>query len=340
PSLLQPDDIAAVTARLRQAFAVAETAEFSVELDPSDMSADMFDGWAAAGVTRVSVGVQDFAPQVQQAINRIQTYEQTRDVVDAVRSRGVGSLNIDMLYGLPHQTVIGAAETARLVTTLGPDRVALFGYAHMPWLKKHQTMIDETVLPDDQQRFAQAQSAADALLSAGYIKIGFDHFALPHDSMAIAARAGTLNRNFQGYTVDRHDALIGLGASAIGRLPQGYVQNVVATHDYQHRALAGADLIARGVAFTADDRLRGHVIERLMCDFIMDFTQLRHRFGAAAEPVIQQAIAFAAADSNGLVNLMPDALSVTEAGRPFVRNVAAVFDAYLAQDPARYSKAI
>jgi len=340
PSMLAADDIASVTALLRRSFNVTETVEFSVELDPSDMEPAKFDAWAAAGLTRASIGVQDFDPQVQAAINRLQSFDQTRTVVEAMRSRGVASINIDMLYGLPHQTVAGAIDTARQVVSLQPERIALFGYAHVPWIKKHQSMIDDKVLPDSQQRFAQATAAADVLRAAGYVNIGFDHFALPHDAMALAAAAGTLQRNFQGYTVDAHDALIGLGASAIGRLPQGYVQNIVATGEYERHALAGTGTVARGLAFTADDKLRGHAIERLMCDFRLSFAELRQRFGAAAEPVICEAVTFAMEDTKGLATLQPGTLVITDAGRPFVRTVASTFDAYLAQDSARYSKAI
>ena len=340
PSLLAADDIAQVTALLRSVFNVTPSAEFSVELDPSDMADAKFDAWAAAGLTRASIGVQDFDPKVQVAINRLQSFEQTKVVVDAMRSRGVGSVNIDMLYGLPHQTIEGAASTARQVVSLRPDRVALFGYAHVPWIKKHQTMIEEASLPDSQARFAQANAAADVLRAAGYVSIGFDHFALPHDSMAKSAVDGTLQRNFQGYTVDEHDALIGLGASAIGRLPQGYIQNVVATGDYQRRALSGEGTVAKGIALTDDDRLRGYAIERLMCDFQVDFNALRQRFGGAAEPVICEAVAMAMEDQNGHITMRPGVMEVTAAGRPFVRSYAARFDAYLAQDTARYSKAV
>lgn len=340
PSLLAAEDVAAVTALIRSTFNVQPTAEFSVELDPSDMEDAKFDAWAAAGLTRASIGVQDFDPKVQVAINRLQSFDQTKVVVDAMRSRGVGSVNIDMLYGLPHQTIEGAAATARQVVSLRPDRVALFGYAHVPWIKKHQTMIAEDALPDSQARFAQAAAAADVLRAAGYIAIGFDHFALPHDGMAKASVDGSLQRNFQGYTVDAHDALIGLGASAIGRLPQGYVQNVVATGDYQRRAMSGEGTVARGIALSDDDRLRGFVIERLMCDFEVDFVALRQRFGAAAEPVICEAVALAMEDQRGFVTMRPGLLQVTMAGRPFVRTLAARFDAYLADDTARYSKAV
>lgn len=340
PSLLEPGDIAATSRMLRDAFHVAEDVEFSVELDPNDMAAEKYGAWADAGLSRVSIGVQDFDPQVQAAINRIQTYEQTRHVVEAVRAVGVRSLNIDMLYGLPHQTVAGAADTARQVASLRPERVALFGYAHVPWMKKHQGMIDDKALPDSIERFRQNEAAAAELVAQGYERIGFDHFALGHDRLALASRAGHLRRNFQGYTADQHDALIGLGASAIGRLPQGYVQNVVSTHEYQRRALDGAGAVERGVALTRDDHVRGHAIERLLCDFTLDFAALRSAFGADANAVVEDAVAIAMNDEHGIARLLPGRLEVTDRGRPFVRSIAAGLDAYFGVGGARYSKAV
>ena len=211
PSLLEPDDIAATSKLLRDTFDFAAEVEFSVELDPNDMAEEKYGAWSRAGMTRASIGVQDFNPQVQAAINRIQTYEQTRRVVESVRAVGVQSLNIDMLYGLPHQTVAGAADTARQVASMRPERVALFGYAHVPWMKKHQSMIDEKALPNSAERFLQSEAAAAELIVRGYKRVGFDHFALPHDRLAIASRSGRLRRNFQGYTADQHDAPIGMG---------------------------------------------------------------------------------------------------------------------------------
>ena len=340
PSLLVSEDVTRVSALLREAFTFADDVTFSVELDPNDMSDDRYAAWGAAGLNRASIGVQDFDPKVQAAINRIQTFEQTRHVVDSVRALGVTSLNIDMLYGLPHQTLEGAVATARQVASLRPERIALFGYAHVPWMKKHQAMIDEASLPNSLERYRQSQAAAAELLANGYQPIGFDHFALPHDSLAIASRTGRLHRNFQGYTVDEHDALIGLGASAIGRLPQGHIQNVVATHEYERRALAGTGAVEKGVALSEDDNVRGYAIERLLCDFALDFGDLRSRFGQAAEPVIDDAVNFAMGDQNGLSNLLPGRLEVTDQGKPFVRTVAAALDAYLQVGGARYSKAV
>lgn len=340
PSLMSAEDIVKTSQTLRAAFNFSDDVEFSVELDPNDMSEEKYGAWATAGMTRASIGVQDFDPQVQAAINRIQTVDQTRLVVEGVRAVGVKSLNIDMLYGLPHQTVAGAKETARQVAAMRPERIALFGYAHVPWMKKHQNMIDEKSLPDALERFRQSHAAADELMANGYERVGFDHFALPTDRLAIASRTGTLHRNFQGYTVDHHDALIGLGASAIGRLPQGHVQNVIATHEYQRRAISGEGILDRGVAFTPDDLVRGEAIERLLCDFELDFAKLQSQFGAGADPVIEDAIAAGLRDEFGLCTLVPGKLQITETGRPFVRTIAAQLDAYLDQGSARYSKAV
>jgi oxygen-independent coproporphyrinogen-3 oxidase len=319
---------------------VSEDLEFSIEIDPNDMTPDRYDGFAAAGVTRVSIGVQDFDQKVQQAINRIQTIEQTRAVVDGMRARGVHSVNLDVLYGLPFQTEASLEATVGAVLDMAPDRIALFGYAHVPWMKTHQKMIDETALPDVVSRYHQSRLVANRLIAAGYEPIGIDHFALPRDGLAVAARAGRLHRNFQGYTTDDAPALIGLGASAIGSLPQGYVQNAVPTSDYMRRAQSGGLATVRGVELSSDDRMRGHVIEQLMCNFEVDVTELQLRFGGACGPLVDDMRALYAMDGEGLVSFDGDRLAMTERGRPFVRAIASVFDAYLEAGKQRHSVAV
>lgn len=225
PTMLKPEDILALDSMLRSRFNFAEVAEISVEMDPNDLDAGRYDAFAAIGMTRASIGVQDFDEQVQKAINRDQSFEQTLRVVNEVRARGVRSVNCDVLYGLPHQTRKTVEKTIAQVLSLAPDRIALFGYAHVPWMKTHQKMIDETVLPNVTERFAQMNRGASQITAAGYTAIGIDHFALPADSLAVAAASGHMHRNFQGYTSDTASALIGLGASSIGQLPQGYVLN-------------------------------------------------------------------------------------------------------------------
>lgn len=340
PTLMTPDDIRRIGALFRRSFTFAPDAEISVEMDPNDMDEARYDALADIGMTRASLGVQDFQPEVQKAINRIQTFEQTKSVVDAVRARGVHSVNCDLLYGLPHQTLDTLAATVEQILSLDPDRIALFGYAHVPWMKKHQTMIKEDVLPDVHQRFEQSRMAARMLVEAGYEAIGIDHFAKPSDSMAVAARNGRLRRNFQGYTDDAAETLIGFGASSIGQFRQGFVQNMVATGEYQRMTHAGGLAVVRGLAFSSEDRLRGYVIERIMCDFAFSFDDLRTRFGPQADVVIGEAKFFVGQNSDGLAEIVDGLFQLTETGRLFARSVAAQFDAYLADGKGRHSIAV
>ena len=339
PTLLTPADLLALKRWLAERFAIAADAEISIEIDPNDLDDGRYDAMAEFGLTRASIGVQDFDPKVQQAINRIQTYEQTAAVVEAMRRRGVRSVNLDLLYGLPHQTEEGLARTIAMALSLAPDRAALFGYAHVPWMKPHQKMIHDAALPGRHARFAQSQLAAHLLAAAGMAPIGFDHFALPGDTLARAAAEGRLRRNFQGYTDDAADALIGLGASSIGQLPQGYVQNVTPTGDYRKAVLAGGGATARGVALTNDDRLRARVIEALLCRFAL-MPEDVGRFGQPGEALFAEAVAMARADRDGILDTNGTAVTVTERGRPFVRAIAARFDAYLDQGGARHSLAV
>lgn len=340
PTMLRPQDMVDLMADLRGCFTFADDAEISVEMDPNDLDEPRYDALARIGMTRASLGVQDFNPKVQKIINRIQTFEQTRSVVEAVRLRGVRSVNCDILYGLPYQTVATLESTVLDILSLDPDRVALFGYAHVPWMKKHQTMIPEASLPGVGERYRQMSRAAAMLLDAGYEAIGIDHFAKPADSLAVAARTGRLRRNFQGYTDDPADALIGFGASSIGELPQGYVQNMPATGEYERMAHAGGLTAVRGVAFTGEDRVRGHVIERIMCDFGFDFATVRAAFPAGAENVIGEAKLFATGDQDGICRIESGGFRVTERGKPLARSIAAVFDSYLGNGKGRHSIAV
>ncbi|MBL8583473.1 MAG: oxygen-independent coproporphyrinogen III oxidase [Rhizobiaceae bacterium] len=340
PTLLRADDMVALSEALSSSFEIPVGCEISVEIDPSDMDEARFDALARAGMTRASLGVQDFEPAVQKAINRMQSYEQTRWAVESVRERGVASVNLDVLYGLPHQTEATLTRTLEQVLTLSPDRIALFGYAHVPWFKKHQTMIDEAALPDIAARYGQAQLAARLVQAAGYVPVGLDHFSKPSDGLAQACVEGRLRRNFQGYTVDEADALIGLGASAVGRLPQGYVQNLSATGQYERALVEGGLAVARGIGFTPEDRARSFVIERLMCDFGFSGVELRDRFGPAGKVILREAQDLAAMDEDGLFLRQGDNFVVPQEARPFVRNVAARFDTYLRNGQARHSQAI
>ncbi len=340
PTMLRPQDMIDLVACLRAHFHFSDSVEISVEMDPNDLDSGRYDALAAIGMTRASLGVQDFDPKVQQAINRIQTFEQTRDAVRQVRARGVSSVNCDVLYGLPYQTLETMRETVSAIISLDPDRIALFGYAHVPWMKKHQTMIPQDALPDLYGRFAQMQQAAGQLLEAGYRQIGIDHFAKPDDGLAISEGDGSLKRNFQGYTNDTAQALIGFGASSIGQLPQGYVQNQPSTAEYRRMVEDGGLAIVRGIALDDADRLRAYAIERVMCDFALDFADLQARFGDASGAVMMEAKTFVAKDRHGLCSLENGRFVVSQAGKPFARAIAATFDHYLANGKGRHSVAV
>ncbi|WP_395774469.1 oxygen-independent coproporphyrinogen III oxidase [Agrobacterium pusense] len=340
PTMLDPQDMQDLMDCLRRHFTFGLAPEISVEMDPNDLDDSRYDALAAIGMSRASLGVQDFDDKVQKTINRIQSFEQTKSVVDAVRARGVHSVNCDILYGLPFQTCETLKTTVDQIVSLDPDRIALFGYAHVPWMKKHQSLIPEHALPDVAERYRQMTMAGEMLRQAGYSQIGIDHFARPTDTLSQAAQVGALRRNFQGYTTDTADALIGLGASSIGRLPQGYVQNMVATGEYQRMVGEGGLAAVKGIELSQDDHLRSHVIERLMCDFSIDLSDLQHRFGKVSHSVRDQAQQFAAGDRDGVVRLDADVFAVTEVGRPFVRNIAAIFDTYLGNGRGRHSVAV
>lgn len=252
---------------------------FSVEIDPTEIDRSRLDALGAAGLTRASIGVQDFDPTVQDAIGRQQGYELTRDVVQMIRETGVSSLNMDMLFGLPHQTRERMADSVQKVLSLSPDRLALYGYAHVPWMAKRQVMIPADALPDSEERLHLFELAARLMAWDGYEPIGIDHFARPHDALALAAREGKMRRNFQGYTEDGCDTLIGLGASAISRYPQGYAQNASTSSAYAQAIKRGHLATERGHAMSPDDTLRADMIERLMCRFELDLRDLSRTHG-------------------------------------------------------------
>ncbi|MER9295400.1 oxygen-independent coproporphyrinogen III oxidase [Mesorhizobium sp. M0621] len=340
PTMLEPVDIMMLGTVLRDNFDFLGGATISVEVDPNDTDEARLDALAETGMTRASLGVQDFDPKVQKTINREQSFLQTKLVVDGVRSRGVESVNLDLLYGLPHQTRESVSSTVAQALTLEPNRIALFGYAHVPWFKKHQTMIDEAWLPGPEERFAQSQLAAHAILDQGYQAIGLDHFAKPGDALALAARAGTLHRNFQGYTDDCCETLIGLGPSSISQFRQGYVQNMAWTAEYGRMVADGGLAAVRGIALSDDDRLRGWIIERLMCDFAFSAIDLVERFGEAGQRLLLQSSSMALHDAVRLLELDGDRFVVPAESRPFVRSIAARFDKYFETGTARHSAAV
>lgn len=340
PTMLGVADLERLFGALRGAFEVLPEADIAVEIDPRGLSFDRIAALGRAGVSRASLGLQDLDPRVQAAVNRVQSLAETRDVAIALRRVGVGSINIDLMYGLPHQTVDGMVATVEAVLGLAPERVCLFGYAHVPWMKRHQRLIDVAALPGPAQRFDQYLAAADRLQAAGYVWIGLDHFALPGDGLAVAARERRLRRNFQGYTTDGASARLGFGPSAIGGLPQGFVQNTAAMPAYRDAVEAGALPVQRGRALSDDDRLRGAVIERLMCDMAVDLAEVCETFGAHPEVFREALDSLAGSAADGLVSIDGQRIGVTERGRPFVRAVCARFDRYLNPGEQRHARTV
>eukprot|EP01037_Dinobryon_pediforme_P002044 gene2044-2082_t len=330
PSALPADCLVHIMKVLRTAFDVQPDAEIAIEIDPTAIPDATLAALSGMGITRASLGVQDFEPAVQHAIGRVQSFDQTAACAESLRAIGIGSINLDLIYGLPLQTEASVHRTAQRALDLQPDRVAVFGYAHVPWMKRHQALIPETSLPGPNERFAQSRIIDSVLTSAGYKAVGLDHYARQGDSLCAAAEAQTLHRSFQGYTTDNAPALIGLGASAIGSLPQGYVQNAPRTPDYLKAIAEGQFPIAKGIALSADDKLRREVIERIMCDLVADLEEIARLHGADPTPLLQAASHLQGPISDGLVEIEGSRIVVTEAGRPFVRNIASVFDAYLA----------
>lgn len=327
PTMMPAGAMSELAGTVFEVLPMGKDAEFSVEIDPNEIDEARLDALAAAGMNRASIGVQDFDAEIQAIIGRDQTYEVTRDAVTMIRERGVKSLNADILYGLPNQTRARLSDSVQKLLSLSPDRVALYGYAHVPWMARRQQMIPSDTLPRPEERLSLFDAARRLFHWDGYEDIGIDHFARPHDGLAVAARTGMLRRNFQGYTDDTAAALVGLGASSISRFPQGFAQMDSATSSWTRAVREGRFAIHRGHAFRGEDLLRARIIEALMCDFrvrtaelVADFGLSRPMADALFAPVAEAFGDFVVHDAEGLSIPMP--------GRPLTRMIAARFDAY------------
>ena len=333
PTILSPKTMAAL---LREVFAVlpvTDDFEFSVEIDPTEAAPALLQTLIDFGMNRASLGVQDFAPQVQEAIGRPQSLQQTQAVVTFLRDRGIDAINLDLLYGLPHQTLQSFRATLDHVVDFDADRLAIYGYAHVPWMSKRQVMIKSDTLPDARQRFALAQLAARVLAGAGYGAIGIDHFAKPSDSLFIAQQKGQLRRNFQGYTDDQSATLIGFGASAISRFGAGYIQNAVGTCAYQNRISASGLAGHKGYRMAQSDVLIAAMIEALMCrftfptqDLIRSFPEQSSAIGRAAVNLMQR--------FPDVFTIGPDGLTMRPDTYPLARIVAKEVDRFTASRSA------
>ena len=335
PSILGLDGLRSVLAVLGRRFPLERAVEHAIELDPRYVSAGFADGLAALGINRASLGVQDVNPLVQAAIGRIQPLSVIESAVGRLRAAGIKNLNFDLIYGLPLQTLESVRETCALVCAMEPDRIACFGYAHLPSLRANQRRIDEASLPSLDERIDQSELIAEELVRYGYVRVGIDHFARPADSLVSAAASGKLHRNFQGYTDDDRPVLLGLGASSISNFAEGFAQNISDVPKYVNAIEAGNLASIRGCHLDADDRRRGRLIERLMCDFCVDLASVAPGADFSKELSILAPMA-----GDGLLEIEGTKLTVTEAGRPVVRIVAAAFDSYRRPETAQFSKAV
>ncbi|WP_321505653.1 oxygen-independent coproporphyrinogen III oxidase [Breoghania sp.] len=340
PSLMPRTSFLRIMETLHEAFDFAPGHEHAIELDPRTVTAEIAGTLALSKVTRASLGVQDFDATVQEAIGRLQSFDTVATAVGLLRSEGIDAINFDLMYGLPRQTLGAIRETVKRALALEPGRIALFGYAHVPWFKKNQTLIDEAELPEAQARRELADAAREAIVEAGYVAIGLDHFARPDDPMAIALRDGTLHRNFQGYTTDDAQILIGLGASSIGRLPQGYIQNAPDVGGWERAIEAGHPPVVRGIALDENDRTRADIIEMLMTCYEANVETIARRHGMEPEQLADGFERLQEMVDDGLAVIEGWTVRVTDAGKPFVRVAAAAFDSYLANGSARHSVAV
>lgn len=327
PTLLAPEMMTELTDAIFEVAPLGQNAEFSVEIDPNEIDAARLDALAAAGMNRASIGVQDFDDEIQKTIGRIQSYDVTRDAIDMIRERDIASLNADILFGLPHQTQARMTESVQKLLSLNPDRVALYGYAHVPWMAKRQQLIPSDALPTPQERLALFETARKLFLWDNYAEIGIDHFATKEDGLTRAQSLGKLRRNFQGYTDDTSDVLIGVGASSISRFPQGFAQNASGTSAHTGAIREGRFSTSRGHQFRAQDKLRARLIEALMCDFRIDADEITGGFDISRAE-LDALFAKAEGDLPGAVTVTSDGLFIPPEARPLTRIIARSFDAY------------
>jgi oxygen-independent coproporphyrinogen III oxidase len=334
PTFLSAEQIEELYCHVRERFEFAPDAEVGIEIEPRVTSDEQCRVLRLLGFNRLSMGVQDFNPLVQQTVNRIQPYEMTRRLFDYCRSLGFESINIDLIYGLPHQTVGGFAETVDRVIEINPDRIALFSYAHVPWLKKQQGSFAKH-LPQGSEKFRIFQMAIEMLTEAGYRYIGLDHFVKPHDELARAQDERTLHRNFQGYTTRGGSDLFGMGVSSISGLSDTYAQNWRELPKYYEAVDGGGWATMRGMRLSADDKLRRAVINRILCHCVLVKSEIEAEFAVGFDDYFAAELArLAPLERDGLVRLGRDRIEVAALGRVFIRNVAMAFDAYLPQASA------
>ncbi|MDD5585980.1 MAG: oxygen-independent coproporphyrinogen III oxidase [Alphaproteobacteria bacterium] len=339
PNILTDRHLKELFAALNRAFDLGECREIAVELDPRHLTPGQIKTLAACGVTRVSLGVQDFQPEVQTAINREQPYAMVEAACRDLREAGINRINFDLIYGLPLQSVLSLEETAKLVCGLAPDRITLFSYAHVPQIKKHQKALEVYGLPDKFMLLAMESAARDVFSAAGYQAAGMDHFAKPDDALAVAVREKTLRRNFQGYTDDAARALLGIGASSISRLSDGIFQNERDEMPYREIIQKNSLATVRGVHLDREDLLRGALIEELMCYLACDVEEICRRHNYPAVGLASELEALKPYEDSGVIKREGTRLALTTPHRLAIRVIAQIFDRYSSIRPVAASRA-
>ena len=338
PTYYSADQLERFFAAIAERFRFTPDAEIGIEVDPRVTSAEHIRTLRRLGFNRLSMGVQDFSIEVQQAVRRVQSYELTKELIEVARAEGFRSVNVDLIYGLPYQVPERFQHTLEQVLTLRPERVAVYSFAFVPWIKPHMNHIPTTALPGPETKLGLLALAMDAFTGSGYRQIGMDHFALPEDDLSRAIESRTLHRNFMGYTVQSARDMVALGISGIGDVQGAFAQNVKKLPDYAAALAAGRFPIERGYALDADDLVRRHVITRLMCDARLDLREVERTFGLSFADAfaieLEELTGRGPYRTDGLLTLTPDAIELTDLGRLFVRNVCMVFDRHLRRKPA------
>ena len=343
PTHLNPDEITELVSYINSKFTFDSDAEKGCEIDPRELTRAHLEALHNGGFNRISMGVQDFNDKVQKAVNRIQPEEMTIQVVDWVKEIGFNSINLDLMYGLPFQSIDTFARTVEETIKISPDRIAVFNYAHVPWMKKHMELINAEDLPKPEEKLEILKMTIEKLTGAGYVFIGMDHFAKPTDEMAIALREKKLYRNFQGYSTHSGTDLYGFGITSISQLGSVYAQNVKKEKEYFEMLDSGRIPVEKGYHLSDDDHLRRFVITKIMCDFELDFQVVDNKFNIKFEDYFAYGInALKEMVNDGLVDITARKLTVTDMGRLLIRNVAMCFDGYIErkEDTGKYSRTV
>ncbi|MCH7763573.1 MAG: oxygen-independent coproporphyrinogen III oxidase [Candidatus Marinimicrobia bacterium] len=341
PTYLSPDQIRRLGEKLKQSFQFANDIEIGSEMDPRGLTEEHIQALAEAGFNRASMGVQDFNPTVQKAVNRINSFEMVAQVIEWIRTHNFQSLNLDLIYGLPHQTRSSFEKTIDKILKLNPDRLAVFNYAHVPWMKPHQKLIKDEDLPTPEEKLMMLKMIIERLTSAGYVYIGMDHFAKEDDELTIAQKNKSLQRNFQGYSTKSGADIYAMGMSSISQLDGIYAQNYKELPTYYDRINANQLPIEKGYVLSEDDKIRRDTIMHLMCDLELDFTKLSKKLGIDFTQYYRDSLnRLTEFEQDGLLIREADKITMTDTGRLFIRNVAMEFDSYLEKSKMRYSKTV